>query len=108
MSQLMALHPAGLPQGFDINSHGEKPLVEFRFKDNVIEIAYIFPGLTIARGPQEEDHKKDQVPESYNHEVGISGTGFFSESGKPMLPSFGRFVQIPPGYDYEFEYQTVK
>lgn len=37
------------------------------------------------------------------HEVGISGIGFFSESGKPLLPSFGRFVQIPPGCNYEIQ-----
>jgi hypothetical protein len=50
------------------------------------------------------------------HEVGISGIGFFSESGKPLLPSFGRFVQIPPGCNYEIhieknepqEYQNLK
>ena len=78
-------------------------MLEFDFKENIIEISYVFPGRTISRDPQRGDHMEDGRPESFHHEVGISGTGFFSESGKPMLPSFGRFVQIPLGYDYEFE-----
>jgi hypothetical protein len=101
----MELKPKGLPKGFDIKRQGEKPVVEFDFKENIIEISYVFPGLTISRDPQRGDHMEDGRPESFHHEVGISGTGFFSESGKPMMPSFGRFVQIPLGYDYEFEYK---
>jgi hypothetical protein len=41
-------------------------------------------------------------------EVGISGAGFVSESGKPLLPSFGRFVQIPPGCDYKVSTKKSK
>ena len=36
-------------------------------------------------------------------ELGISGVGFLSESGKPLVPSFGRFVQIPLGCSYQVE-----
>jgi hypothetical protein len=101
----MKLKATGLPKNFDIESHGEKPLVDFVFKDkeNLIEISYIFPGFRISHHPQ---HLGDNVGQSatlYKHEVGISGTGFFSENGKPLLPSFGRFVQIPPGCYFKIQ-----
>ena len=30
-------------------------------------------------------------------QVNIGGTGWIAENGRPLLPSFGRYVQIPPG-----------
>ena len=83
MSHLMALKAKDLPKNFDIKRHGEKPVVEFDFKDNIIEISYIFPGFTISHQPQKVDDNADHKPSSFNHEVGISGTGFFSENGSP-------------------------
>ena len=105
MSHLMKLNPRGLPESFDVERHGEKPMVEFDFKENIIEISYIFPGFTISHHPQDADDREGHGATIYKHEVGISGTGFFSESGKPLLPSFGRFVQIPPGYNYQLNYK---
>jgi hypothetical protein len=104
MSDLKSLNANNLPKAHDLHSHGEKPLVEFKFKKNVMEISYIFPGIIISEQRNKVADKKlrDQMP-SKLHEVGISGIGFFSESGKPLLPSFGRFVQIPPDYNYEID-----
>ena len=103
MSHLMKLKPRGLPKHFDLESHGDKPLVAFDFKENTIKISYIFPGYRISHDPQAADDHEDQGATIYKHEVGIAGTGFFSESGKPLLPSFGRFVQIPPGCNYTYK-----
>ncbi len=72
---------------------GEKPVVGFDYKDNVMELSYTFPQFTLSDDQKEKD----------DHEVGISGAGFFSESGKPLLPSFGRFIQIPPDGDFTIE-----
>ena len=101
MTHLMELKPKDLPKGFDIKRQGEKPVVKFDFKDNTIVISFAFPGFTISHKPRKVDAGHE--PSSFVHEVGISGTGFFSENGKPLLPAFGRFVQIPPGYRYNVD-----
>ena len=102
MPKLKSLKASNLPAGHNLESHGEKPVVDFELNKNKLEISYIFPGITVS----EQDHKvtdnrlREMMPAKL-HEVGISGTGFFSESGKPLLPSFGRFVQIPPGCNFK-------
>jgi hypothetical protein len=99
----MKLKPRGLPKNFDLESHGDKPLVAFDFKKNIIKISYIFPAYRLSDPPQAAVDHEGPGASVYKHEVGISGTGFFSESGKPLLPSFGRFVQIPPGCNYTYK-----
>lgn len=98
MPDLKSLNAANLPEGHDLRTHGEKPLVDFKLDKNKLEISYIFPGIAVSeRKNKAADNRLREVMPAQLHEVGISGTGFFSESGKPLLPSFGRFVQIPPG-----------
>jgi len=104
MPKLESLNASNLPAGHNLETHGEKPLVEFKLDKNILEISYIFPAIAVS----EQKHKvadnrlREMIPDKL-HEVGISGTGFFSESGKPLLPSFGRFVQIPPGCSFKIE-----
>ena len=93
---------------FDASSKkglSDEPVVKIDYKDNEIKIFSFFPGFTIS-----EDNKRLKVKNSIIpfREIGISGTGFISKSGKPLLPSFGRFIQIPPGYDGTVEFDAKK
>lgn len=96
MSKFISLKAAGLMDSYDSQIHGEEPLVTVDEKKDSIEISYIFPGFSMSDDDQEVEGKSMPFKE-----VGVSGAGFLSESGKPLMPSFGRFVQIPPGCDYE-------
>ena len=101
MTILKSLNPEGLPESFDLEEHGAKPIIALSFQDTTIHITYRFPGFSFTDLSTGEAHSAPSAPgEALPHEIGISGAGFLSESGKPLLPSFGRFVQIPPGYDY--------
>ncbi|MCG6907017.1 MAG: C25 family cysteine peptidase, partial [Desulfobacteraceae bacterium] len=95
MAELKALNPVGLSANFNLEEHGEKPIISLSFRDSTIRLVYRFPGYSQADLPGEAGQS------GFQHEVGIHGTGFLSESGKPLLPSFGRFLQIPPGYAYQ-------
>ena len=99
MTGLKSLHAAGLPKAFDLDHHGEKPIIEMTSADDTIRLSYIFPGYRLSHAPGKQKAAPGDRDAFYN-EVGITGTGFLSASGKPLLPSFGRFVQIPPGYHY--------
>ena len=103
MSEFISLSPSGLPEEFDVELYSEKPVVSVEELEDRIEIGYIFPGFTM--GDNEQQLGDQTLPFK---EVGISGAGFVSESGKPLLPSFGRFVQIPPGCDYEVSTKKSK
>ena len=94
MADLKPLNPVGLPANFNLEEHGEKPIISLSLQDHAIRLVYQFPGYSLA------DLSGADGQSGYPHEVGIRGTGFISESGKPLLPSFGRFLQIPPGYGY--------
>ncbi len=96
MAEFLSLSPSGLPKEFDMEQYSEKPMVSVEEREDHIELNYIFPGFTVGDGEQQVDDLTLPFKE-----VGISGSGFVSESGKPLLPSFGRFIQIPIGCDYE-------
>lgn len=81
----------------------DRPLVKVFYpeSDGKIEIRlnYYFPGFTIT-----EDKRCVFKGKKYDRlkrfkEVQISGAGFLSQDKEPLLPSFGRFVQIPKGYE---------
>lgn len=103
MSEFVSLSPSGLPEEFDVELYSEKPVVSVEELEDHIEIGYIFPGFTMGDNEQQLDDQTLPFKE-----VGISGAGFVSESGKPLLPSFGRFVQIPPGCDYKVSTRKSK
>jgi hypothetical protein len=96
MPDFVSLKASGLSAAFDAEVHTEQPVVTVEEKEDRIEVSFIFAGFTISDDDQEVEGKL--VPFK---EVGISGAGFVSESGRPLLPSFGRFVQIPPGCDFD-------
>ncbi len=99
--RLYGLNPTGLPADFNLAIHGDRPMVTIRppltdeHTDIVsITVAYIFPGFSVS----DDDHELNHKMMPYK-EVGISGTGFLSDLKMPLLPSFGRYVQIPCGYN---------
>jgi len=67
--------------------------VDYKNKGEKINITYIFPGYSVSKF-------KRKVNEKWKHfrEVRMSGTGSYSVDANPLLPSFGRFVQIPLNY----------
>jgi len=103
MPEFVSLLPTGLPEDFDMDVLSEKPVVTVEEWEDSIEVDYAFPGFTVSDVEQDVDDQA--LPFS---EVGISGAGFVSESGKPLMPSFGRFVQIPPGCDYQVSVMKSK
>ena len=103
MSEFMSLKASGLSDEFDATIDGEQPVVKVDETKGKIEVSYIFPGFTISDDDQEVDGESMPFKEA-----GISGSGFVSESGKPLLPSFGRFVQIPVGCDFQISVKEGK
>ncbi len=102
MSDLKALNPEGLPANFNLAEHGEKPIITIAVQDRTLRLTYQFPGYSFADLSATAGAGADPAGQTdFLHEVGIRGTGFLSESGKPLLPSFGRFLQIPPGFTYK-------
>jgi hypothetical protein len=96
MPEFVSLKASGLSDTYDAEVHGERPLVTVKEGEDSIEVSYIFPGFIISDDDREVDGELMPFKE-----VGISGAGFVSESGKPLLPSLGRFVQIPAGCDFD-------
>jgi len=96
VSRFVSLSPAGLADDYDAKAYSDRPVVSVVEEERTIKISYIFPGFTIGEGGRPAEGQMEAF-----QEVGISDVGFLSESGKPLLPSFGRFVQIPPGCEYE-------
>jgi hypothetical protein len=63
-----------------------EPMVTVKEGDRQIVITYQFPGFQISERSQEgKTFKQLDIPE----------TGFKAEGGRPLLPSLGRYVQIP-------------
>jgi len=107
MADLKSLNATGLPEAFDLVQHGEKPIITLSFESRTIRLSYIFPGFSLADHSDKANVGDRQGKIAFQHEVGIAGTGFLSESGKPLLPSFGRLLQIPPGQDYKVNTKTT-
>jgi hypothetical protein len=81
-----------LPADYSDELHGKKPLVKIEETDQSVVISYTFPSFFTDDCVQ-LPHKDFQL-------VYIEGVGFHTEKGKPLLPSFGRFLSIPPNYVY--------
>ncbi|MCK4232836.1 hypothetical protein KAX75_00280, partial [candidate division WOR-3 bacterium] len=100
MREFKSLNPERLPEGFDAEIHGEEPTVKVEESKGRIVVSYTFPGFYLS-----EDNIDVEGEKLSFKQVNIVATGFLAESGKPLLPSFGRYVQIPFNCDYKF---TVK
>ena len=101
MRQFKSLQPFGLIEGFDAEIHGDEPIVRVEESKGTIVVSYQFPGLFFT--DQSRELGGEKLPFIG---IDISKTGFVAESGKPLLPSFGRYVQIPFNCDYRVDVQT--
>ena len=97
MREFKSLFPKGLSEDFDALIHGEEPIVSVDESNRRITISYTFPGFYLSGDSEIVDGAEIQF-----QQVNIEGTGKIGANGKPQLPSFGRYVQIPFGCDYKF------
>lgn len=98
MRTFESLNPGSLPQDFDAHLHGEEPIVDVQELEGRIAVSFAFPGFYRSLDRRVVDGKKVDFTQ-----LNIAATGFFAESGKPLLPAFSRYVQIPPNCDYKVE-----
>lgn len=101
MREYRSLTLEGLPQAFDAEVRGEEPIVSVDESATSITITYTFPGFYVSDDSRDVDG--DERP---FEQLSIAATGRFGASGKPQLPSFGRYVQIPPNCDYSLSVET--
>ncbi len=101
MRIFVPLNPTKLRAGFDVELHTEEPVVEVKESAGRIVISYVFPGFYLV-----DDSRKVAGKKLVMKQIHIKSTGYFVESGKPLLPSFGRYVQIPPNCDYKVKVQN--
>lgn len=95
MRQFRSLHPRDLAEDYNAEVLGEEPVVEVEESPNRIRLSYIFPGFYLS--DDEQTVAERTLPFK---QLTIASTGSLGESGKPLLPSFGRYVQIPFNCDY--------
>lgn len=101
MRKFESLNPEELPEHFNVEEHGEQPFVILNEGKGQIDVSYIFPGFYIS------DHVRNiSGQDIIFKQVNIGDTGWISESGRPLLPSFGRYVQIPPGCAFSISWTT--
>lgn len=103
MREFVSLNPEKLPRNFDATIHGEEPIVRIEETPGKITISYIFPGFYLVDDSRDID----------NEEIGfklitIEAVGSLGVSGRPQLPSFGRYVQIPQDTSYELTIEKSK
>jgi len=103
MREFKSLNPAGLPDSFDAEVHGMEPVVEIKEAGNKITVSFAFPGFYLS----DDKHSVDGEKKTFQ-QVNISNVGFLVEGGKPLLPSFGQYVQIPFNCDYEVSIEKGK
>ncbi|GAB6163410.1 hypothetical protein JCM12298_25700 [Desulfothermus naphthae] len=94
--EFKSLKASGLSEDFDAEVDGSEPIIDVSEEEDHITISCILPGFDLS--DNEQDVKGEKMPFK---EVGISGVGFVSESGKPLMPVFRRFVNVPQGCDIE-------
>lgn len=103
MKEFKSLNPERLPEGFDAEIHGEEPIVKVEESKGRIVVSYTFPGFHLS-----EDNIDIEGRSVSFKQINISATGFLAESGKPLLPSFGRYIQIPFNSDFKFSVKMGK
>jgi hypothetical protein len=103
MREFKSLNPKNLPDGFDLEVHTEEPVVEVKESKGKITIDYAFPGFYLVDDSGKVDRKRMELKQ-----IHIKSTGFLTESGKPLLPSFGRYVQIPHNCGFKVTIQKSK
>lgn len=96
MREFKSLFPEGLSAEYDAQLYGEEPIVTVEESKRRITISYTFPGFYL-----NDDIHRAEGKEVEFKQINIEGAGSLSENGKPQLPVFGRYVQIPFGCNYD-------
>lgn len=103
MRKFESLNLKELSEHFKVEDHGEQPIVDMKETKGRIDVSYIFPGFYIS------DHVRNIGGQEITFkQINIGGTGWISENGRPLLPSFGRYVQIPPGCTFSISVKQGK
>lgn len=102
MREFVPLDLDGLPETYDITTLEGQPIVEVVESDRKIELSYRFTGFF--RSPRERDVQGTSTRFDVLH---IGAAGYLMASGRPQLPSFGRYVQIPPGAGFKVHAETT-
>jgi hypothetical protein len=96
MRKFASLSPKNLSKDFDAEIQGEEPIVKLEETSGKITISYIFPGFYLVEDNRDIENKKLGFKQ-----ISIAAIGSMGESGRPQLPSFGRYVQIPQNVDFK-------
>jgi hypothetical protein len=103
MREFASLNPEKLLGAFDAEIHGEEPIVKLEEAPGKITISYIFPGFYLV------DDSRDVADNKIGFkQISIAAIGSTGKSGRPQLPSFGRYVQIPQNSNYKVAVKTGK
>lgn len=102
MRKFRSLNPEGQQASFDAEVHGEEPIVKIEESKKRIVISYNFPGFY-----QVEDKRKIDGEVVSFERINIRSTGHLAKGGKPLLPSFGRYLQIPSGCKYKVSVENL-
>ncbi len=103
MREYVSLGAAGLPDSYNAEYEEGAPIVNIVEKQDRIELSYTFPGFFLSDDPRQVNEQ-----EVLFRQVNVSKTGFVEETGKPLLPSFGRYVQIPLNRAYDILVKTAR
>lgn len=101
MRTFVPIDTGGLPDSYNAESLGAPPVVEVKESAHNISISYHFPGFFRIGREHELGGKTRQFDA-----LEIEGVGYVMDSGKPQLPSFGRYVNIPDGSSYKITVKT--
>lgn len=94
MREFKSLMPMEASEDQDAEILGVEPVVTLEETQGKIIISYKFPGFFLTEQPPDAGVGLSFVG------IDIAKAGYLAESGKPLLPSFGRYVQIPYDCDY--------
>lgn len=97
MREFTSLKTEKIPDGFTSEMFGGEPMVELSEKEGHITLNYTFPGFYKSL----RQHKMGDSTVDFSS-LKIKSTGFWSQSGKPLLPSFGRYLNIPKDCDFSY------
>jgi hypothetical protein len=103
MRKFASLSPENLSKEFDAEIQGEEPIVKLEETSGKITISYIFPGFYLVEDSRDVENKKLGFKQ-----ISIAAIGTMGQSGRPQLPSFGRYVQIPQNSSYKVAVKTGK
>jgi hypothetical protein len=103
MRAFKSLAPEDIPADFDSEIQGVSPIVKVKELKDTIVVTYAFPGFHLVDDVRQVDNRSLDFKQ-----VNIKGVGFLAESGKPLLPSFGRYLSIPYHSDYQVKVEKGK